>query len=793
MLAIFRKEIQSFFSSPLGYVIIGLFLLLSSLFLWVFKGAFNLFDYGFADLTPFFLLAPWVFLFLIPALSMKSFSEEKSLGTLELLKIKPISTLQLVMGKFWGILVLCIFAILPTLIYVAAISNLGTTKGNFDSGVVLGSYFGLVFLMALYTAIGVFSSSITRNQILAFLLAVLLSFCFFYGFDAVSSLVSNGSTQRGIKEFGALYHFESIAKGVFKIQDSIYFVGLTLTFLLLTKLVIDGKLHKKAFLPILLTLFLTVTGAKFLDYRIDFTEDKRFTLSEQSKNSAKNLETPVIVDILLDGKLPPEFARLQDETLQLLEQFKAENNKISFNLINPLEGENQQQIVTELQNIGLTPANITTQENGKVSQELVFPWAMVNTGSRTVKVPLLKNKLGATTADRVNNSVQQLEYVFADAFSKLAITTKKQVAVIKGNNELEDIYLADFLTSIKDYYNIGAFTLDSVATNPQQTLEQLSKYDLALIAKPNNAFTDKEKYVLDQFIINGGKSIWLIDQVAMELDSLFNETGSNIATRINLNLNDFFFKYGVRINPVLVNDLYNTPIVLASGEDQSATYNPLPWPYHPMVFSKNNHPINTNIEAVQFQFANIIDTLTNTNKKTVLLESSPLSMAEGIPTEISLETISNPNPKEAYVGKGNLPLAVLIEGAFSSAFKNRIKPFQYSEAKEEGGLNKMILIADGDVIKNQIRNGQPLELGYDKWTNSFYGNKEFLMNSINYLLDDDQLINIRSKNVEIPMLDPQKISEQKTKWQLITILLPIVLSLVLGLTFNTIRKRKYAK
>lgn len=527
--------------------------------------------------------------------------------------------------------------------------------------------------------------------------------------------------------------------------------------------------------------------------RFDLTEDRRFTLSQAALETTSNFDSPVVVDVLLDGDLPGEFTRLQRETILLLEQFQTENKNIIYNLVNPLEEqEARNETIANLQQLGLKPASVTVEENGRTTQELVFPWAMVNHRNRTVKVPLLKNKLGATAEDRINNSVQNLEYAFADAFKKLQIDQKKKIAVLKGNGELEDRYIADFLTSLKEYYNIGAITLDSTEKDAQKVLNQLSEFDLALIAKPTEAFTEKEKYVLDQYIIRGGKSIWMIDQVAMELDSLFNETGSNVAVQRDLNLDDFFFKYGARINPVLINDLYNTPIVLANGEASESQYNPLPWVYHPMVFSKDNHPINKNIEALRLQFANAIDTLTNKNSKTVLLQSSPLSKTEGVPQQIGFDQLNTSLKKEDYPPNDGFPLAVLLEGEFSSAYLNRVKPIKLQGALEQGKENKMIVIADGDIIRNQLQQGRPLELGFDKWTGSFYGNKEFLVNCVNYLLDDDGFINIRGKNVSIPLLDVEKVAQQKTKWQLITIGLPIVLVILGGLAQAYLRKRKFA-
>jgi gliding-associated putative ABC transporter substrate-binding component GldG len=544
----------------------------------------------------------------------------------------------------------------------------------------------------------------------------------------------------------------------------------------------------KAFIAILLLNLL----AGFVYTRFDLTEDRRYTLSEPAVEVAQKFDGPVIVDILLDGNIPAEFSKLKSETVQLMESFVAKNKIISYNLIDPLEDETKaQETIAQLQSLGLQPANVTVEENGKVSNELVFPWAMVNYNDQTVKVPLLKNKLGSNSEERINNSVQQLEYAFADAFTKLSISEKKSIAVIKGNGELDDIFIADYLTTIRDYYNIGAFTLDSVASNPQKVLDQLNDFDLALIAKPTQAFTDAEKYVMDQFIVQGGKSLWLVDQVAMEMDSIYAGGGSAIALPRELNLKDFFFSYGVRINPVLVNDLYFTQIVLATGEGNDSQYNPLPWYYNPMVFSRNDHPINTNMEAVRYQFTSPIEVLENDYTKTVLLRSSPLSKTDGIPREISLD-ILNQQPDQSTYTNGNQPLAVLIEGDFSSMYKNRIKPLDLNGASENGPANKMIVISDGDVIKNQLRNERPLELGYDKWTSSFYGNKEFLVNCTNYLLDNTGLINIRNKRVSIPLLDVKKITDQRTKWQLINIGLPVVLTLAFGLFFSYYRKQKFS-
>ncbi|MGS2761812.1 gliding motility-associated ABC transporter substrate-binding protein GldG [Sinomicrobium sp. M5D2P9] len=527
--------------------------------------------------------------------------------------------------------------------------------------------------------------------------------------------------------------------------------------------------------------------------RFDLTQDKRYTLSEASLKPLEKTEGPIFIDVFLGGDLPPQFRKLRDETRQILEEFAAGNKNIQFNFVDPLEDEeNSEAIIRELQSIGLTPLNFSEEKGGKVSREILFPWALANYGDRSIRVPLLKNKLGATDEERVKNSVQQLEYVFAEAFAKLTITNKQNIAVLKGNGELDDIYMADFLTTLRDYYNLAPFTLDSVAVSPQKTLRELKKYDMILVAKPTDAFSDEEKAVLDQYIVHGGKSLWLIDQVNAEMDSLYNESGRTFALPRDLNLGDMFFSYGVRINPVLINDLYFTQIVMATGEGNASRYDPYPWYYAPMVISKDSHPVNNNIEAVRFDFANAIDTLKNNIKKTILLSSSPLSKTVATPVEIDLDIITREPDKTSY-NNGSQPMAVLLEGKFNSVYKNRVKPLDLEDNREAGEETKIIVISDGDLIKNQLNNGRPLELGYDKWTNNFYGNKEFLKNCVNYLLDENGLIYIRSKEVTIPFLDKEKVAAEDTFWKIINLGLPLVLLAGFGIVFTYMRKRKYSR
>ena len=536
--------------------------------------------------------------------------------------------------------------------------------------------------------------------------------------------------------------------------------------------------------------------AKQWHTRIDLTQDKRYTLSEVSKKTLAKIQNPIVIDVLLKGNIPTEFKKLQTETIQLLDEYAAANNNIIVNFINPLEGEEHpESVIQELINNGYQPLQITQNEAGKSSIEYIFPWAVISDGKKSERVRLFVNKLGSTDQEQVQNSVQKLEYNFTDALYKFALDKKKKIAILRSNGALEDIYMADFLKTAREYYFIAPFTLDSVATNPEKTLHDLEKFDLLLVPKPTEPFTDAQKQVVDQYIMNGGRALWLIDNVAVSLEDMYKTGGMTMAMPVNLNLTDMFFQYGFRINYTLVNDLYFSEIIVATGDGSQTRYMPIPWVYNPLVISGNNHLINNHLDAVRFQFANSIDTLKNGVKKTVLLASSPFSKADGTPREINLRFDPNNQNKEAYK-HGNIPLVVLLEGEFNSVYKDRIRPINLKEKSDRSKPTKMLVVADGDIIKNDIdsKNNIPLELGFDKWTSKYYDNKSFLQNALNYLLDDTEFLSLRNKKVQLAFLDKQKVAESVNSWQIkvfVYPLLPLILVMLSVLYFY--RKKNIRK
>ncbi|MFT7900199.1 gliding motility-associated ABC transporter substrate-binding protein GldG [Tenacibaculum ascidiaceicola] len=518
--------------------------------------------------------------------------------------------------------------------------------------------------------------------------------------------------------------------------------------------------------------------------RFDLTQDKRYTLSEVSESLIDKIDAPLTIHVFLEGDFPAEFKRLQIETRQFLEELQAKNSNIRFRFINP------DNIRERLVKRGMMPSQLTVEEDGKLSEAIIFPWAEITYGKKVELISLLPNSIAKTQEAQLQNAVEKLEYSFANALHNVTLKERQKIAVLAGNGELQDIYQYSLLSEIGKKYRLAKFTLDSVANNPQKTLKDLRAYDLAIIAKPTERFTEEEKLTVDQFIANGGKSLWMLDNNYADTDSLYNE-GKMLAFPRDLNLTDLLFGYQVRVNNKLIQDLYSAKIPLATGNVGNQTqFQHLNWFYHPLVNGNPNHPITKNVAPVRFRFTTQIDTLKGNLKKTPLLVTSVLTKKTGTPNFIELQSIAK-EPKENEFASGPQLLAVLVEGNIPSAYKNRIKPFDTPDFKAESTNNKMIVIADGDVGRNQVLKGKPHDLSLDKWTGEQFGNKEFLINAIDYLLDDSGLIQLRNKTIQINLLDKQRAFAEKRFWQFINIGIPLMLLALFGLGFNYWRKKKY--
>ena len=519
--------------------------------------------------------------------------------------------------------------------------------------------------------------------------------------------------------------------------------------------------------------------------RIDLTKDNRYTIAKVTEGLINKIDKQLLIKVYLEGDFPSEFKRLQIETRQFLEELSAKNSQIKIQFIRP---DNQKE---KLIKAGMIPSQLTVKEDGKLSNAIIFPWAEILYKNKTSKVSLLPNGTSQSQEDQLEKAIENLEFSFSNAFYKLQIEKEKKIAILSGNGELSDIQLYSFLSEVKKKYRLAKFTLDSVTTNPKKTLLDLQQFDLAIIAKPTQAFTENEKLVLDQYIINGGKTLWMIENVQADTDSLYTN-GSMLAYPRDLNLTDFFFAYGLRVNATLLQDLYAAKIPLATGNlGNKPQFQNLSWFYHPLVLGNPNHAISKNILPVRLRFANQIDTLQNNLKKTPLLMSSMLTKKVGTPAIIELNSIAK-EPKEEEYSTGFQITGLLTEGVFNSMYTNRVKPFNIDNFRKKSLYNKMVVISDGDIGRNQLQKGKPFDLARDKWTDEQFGNKEFLLNAVDYLLDDNGLIELRNKNIQINLLDKKRAYQEKTYWQFINITLPLFILITFGFIFHYLRKRKYS-
>ena len=518
--------------------------------------------------------------------------------------------------------------------------------------------------------------------------------------------------------------------------------------------------------------------------RFDLTKDKRYTLSIVTKTIVENIDKQLIVRVYLEGEFPTEFKRLQIETRQFLEELRIENSNIRIQFINP---DNQRE---KLVKSGMIPSQLTVEEDGKLSNAIIFPWAEIDYNKKISIVSLLPNGAIQSQEEQLETAVENLEFSFSNAINSLLQEKQKKVAVLSGNGELQDIQLYSFLSEVSKKHRLAKFTLDSVENASEKSLKDLRNFDLAIIAKPTESFTEKEKLVLDQFIISGGKTLWMLENVQADTDSLYNN-GKMLAYPRDLNLTDFFFSYGVRINSTLIQDLYAAKIPLATGNvGNQPQFQNLNWFYHPLVNGNPNHPITKSTAPVRLRFANQIDTLQNSLKKTPLLVSSMLTRKTGTPSFIELQSIAK-EPKEENYTSGYQLFGVLLEGDFTSMYANRIKPFDVNNFTKKSAPNKMVIISDGDIGRNQLQKNQPYDLALDKWTGEQFGNKEFLLNAVDYLLDDTGLIELRNKTLQINLLDKQKAYKERTYWQFMNIALPLLLLFAFGFGFHYWRKKKY--
>jgi gliding-associated putative ABC transporter substrate-binding component GldG len=546
-------------------------------------------------------------------------------------------------------------------------------------------------------------------------------------------------------------------------------------------------------------IIIAASALGFFRLRLDLTEDKRFTLSPPTLKVLEGIKNDVFIQAFLDGEIPIPLKRLKRSVQEMLDEFRiASGKRIDYEFINPADTKDAKQRNEQfksLENKGLNPIRLVAGDaEGGSSQKIIFPGMIVNYNGAEVPVNFLENNQMASTEQNILHSMEGLEYEMIQTIATITSDTVYKVAFLEGQGELPEIEVADITMNLAKY-----FTVDRGAIGGKPGV--LDNYSALIIAAPSKEFSEADKLVIDQYIMNGGKVLWLFEEVAVNADSLIN--GETVGLYQPLNIEDQLFRYGARVNPVIVQDIdcMIQRFSVTTGIAQKQIV-PAPWVYYPLLSPNQHHPITRNLNRVLGRFVNTIDTvgLDPYIKKSVLLTTSAYSRTLSPPMLIMLkEAEMTPDTKEFT--KSNMPVALLLEGEFTSAFKNRMTANLVQDpgfrVKISGAKTKMIVVADGDIIRNEVhRSGTtavPYHLGEDQYTGQMFGNRDFLVNCLNYLVDNNGLMELRSREMKQRLLDKQEIKASKTEWQLINILLPLMVVIIAGIIYSFVRKRKYAR
>jgi gliding-associated putative ABC transporter substrate-binding component GldG len=560
-----------------------------------------------------------------------------------------------------------------------------------------------------------------------------------------------------------------------------------------------SKKNKSIALFGLFVIFLFVLNVLFSysSLRIDLTEEKRFTLSPATNQLLENINSPVLIKIYLAGTMPIEFKRLKRAIETQLDEYKNIAGKnIQYVFINPTENQDKKQrfaLYKYLYEHGISPLEVKEENIEQSSETMLFPAAIINYNNKEIGVNLLQSdyRYKPESAENINLSIQALEYEFTNAIRKITTDKISKIAFIEGQGELSEPEVISISTTLSEYYQIDRGSLNG-------QLDKLNEYKALIIASPLYKFSNEDKYVLDQYIMGGGSVLFLLEGVNVRMDSLNTQT-TTMAIPASVNLEDMLFRYGLRINTDLVEDLQCTKIGLSTqGYNNKTEVKWFPWYFFPRVVSPNDNPINKYIDLIKTEFISTIDTVNKTPgvKKTVLLSSSPNSRISATPLPVSFVDINIPVDKATFNHKP-LPLAVLLEGQFSSLYQNRIAPIEMAnyKKKETSKKAKIIVVSDGDIIRNLVSpEGKPYPLGFDRYSQqTFKGNTQFLLNAVNYLTEESDLMSIRNREIKLRPLDKTRIKAERSKWQIINVALPLILLIVAGILFSIIRKRKYTK
>lgn len=795
MWAICKKEWAHYFGSLSGYLIISFYLLVNGLLLFVLPN-FNVLDFGYTSLQVYFDFAPWILILLIPAITMRSFSEEYKQGTYEILKSLPISTRSILVGKYLGVVSITILAILPTFFYAIVLHYLSSV-GGIDWGATIGAYIGLIALAAVYVAVGVYMSSVTKHTMMALLGAILVSIFLYKGFDWIADLqfFQNGYDFY-IRQLGLSAHYQNLNKGAIGLADILYFKIVILLFGLGAIEQLSGKFK---YSWVLLVMLLLNMLSHLYPLQIDLTKDQRYTMSSQSKILIQDIKQPVKIHFYLGGELPAHYKKLELATIQFLDQLQQINPTwISWNQTVPGELYKDSALMIfydSLQKQGLPMDRFQNTETitDKKFDQLLVPGLLIEVeGQKPIAIDLRSSKqffkpynivkeLPEIDIEASFNAAEALlEYKIVQAIYLMNRTVRPSIAYLVGNGEPLDYTVNDLGQSLKNQYNLGVFDL-------KKGFPDASKINTLLIVKPTMRFTELDQLKIDQYILSGGNVIWALDPLFAEYDSLRNTNGAYLAFDRGLGLEAPLFKYGVRVNTNLVQDLNCAKLPMVVGIDASGapTIQRVPWPYYPFAQAGSEHPMVQNMDRVLTAFPASLDTVRALGiTKTILLTTDTTSRIVSSPTMIQLNSGQQEGELASFT-KQHIPVAVLLEGQFKSAFTGRLTSSLMDSVQLATGkafitngikAAKQIVLSDADLITNFVDAQKgPLPMGMIPYEGVQFANPVFFQNAIAYLNEPVSLLDARKKNLVLRRLDPGKVAENRLWIQLVLLLGPLCL------------------
>ncbi|MDE6631049.1 MAG: gliding motility-associated ABC transporter substrate-binding protein GldG [Bacteroidales bacterium] len=795
MKALLQKEIRQFFSGPAAYLVLTVFYVSNALMLFVLPTGFNIFDAGYATLEPYFSWAPWVFLFLIPALCMRSFSEEKKTGTMEVLLTRPLSSGRIVFAKYISCIIILAICLLPTFIYLYTVSSLARPVGNIDLGAFWGASLGLLLLGAAFAAVSLFMSSLTDNQVVAFVLGAGACAVLYVGFDLFGAATAQGGRALAVGGLGIRAHYLSLSRGVIDLRDLFYYAGVVTLFLALCV----WRVGIRRFAPCLTAIIVAVianVAVSFLPLRIDLTADRRYTLLPLTKQILKSNREPVLVNVYLTGNLPAGFKRLEKAVRETLDEFRVYHPSLRYTFIDlyDMEDEGRRQArMQALAEAGVQPTQLEVKTKEGMTRRLVFPAAEIRYGGAQAAVGLLAEQWGRGAEETLNMSVENLEIQLIGALRALFAPPTQSVAFLEGQGEFDALQTYSFQRELGKYYQTARVPLtDSLGCllRRDSAGAWLPRYTALVVAHPTLPFGEAQKYVIDQYVMHGGRVMWLVDAGNGSLDSLRGERLFN-AMPYDLRLEDMFFRYGFRLRADMILDKNAAPSPMVTAYQGSRpVIEYIPNYYCPVVEAEG-------VGAVRLQVVSGLDTLENAVRKTPLLVTSDYSYKIRLPHAMSADLMRNDVDVRRFRDRQQM-VALLLEGVFPSAYplvKPAVRGAEGFVPRRESVEGAMMIAGDGDLARNDIipQTFTPMPLGLDRYTLQQYGNGDFLMNGMHYLCGNMEYGQLKARAVKLRLLDKTALNRARRSYTLLNFLLPLACLALFGGLFLYLRRKRYSR